>query len=288
MQVAAAVVLVVSFFLPWVDWDGSMVKGMDMATGNFFGISDARFGVANPFPKTAPLLYAFWIIPLFGLISAGLALVKKKTVPFAYIAGAASLALVTIYILFSNTLIDLGAGQSVTKMLKPSAYIHAIAAIILIITAYGVKTNSWKIAWLLLGPVIAFASFKIGEKYVMGETHKQTENVKADYTVLADALIREFMENDTAANHKYVEKMLVVEGKISALDIQPDSSATLKFADSTGSYAIFSFEKTQLPALSSIKAGDQVSVKGVCSGSIFSEILGTTSISFKRATLYNK
>ena len=34
-----------------------------------------------------------------------------------------------------------------------------------------------------------------------------------------------------------------------------------------------------------IKAGDVISLKGVCSGSIFSEILGTTSVTFKRATL---
>jgi hypothetical protein len=158
----------------------------------------------------------------------------------------------------------------------------------LIITAYPVKNNAWKAAWLLLGPVLAFGSYSIGEKYVMDETHEKTENVKADYKLSADALISEFLANDTAANKKYMEKMLEVEGKVSAVDILPDSSATIRFADSTGSYAIFSFEKTQLENMKQVQPGQQVSVKGVCSGSIYSEILGTTSISFKRSTFNKK
>ncbi|MEQ1677440.1 MAG: hypothetical protein ABL876_12105, partial [Chitinophagaceae bacterium] len=55
-------------------------------------------------------------------------------------------------------------------------------------------------------------------------------------------------------------------------------------ADSTGSYAIFSFEKSMYEKAKAVQQGDQVSLKGVCSGSIYSEILGTTAISFKRAT----
>ncbi len=125
-------------------------------------------------------------------------------------------------------------------------------------------------------------------KYIMGETHAATENVKADYTVNSADLIKEFITNDTATNKKYIEKILVVNGNASAVEVLADSTSTIKFEDSTGSYVIFSFEKNQLDQVKNIKKGDAVSLKGVCSGSIFSEILGTTSISFKRATLNKK
>ena len=258
-----------------------------MPAGDFFGTSEKRFGLAHPFPKLSFSFAIFWLIPVLALMTGALALLNKKTVPVAFMAGALSLALLTVYYLFSGTLTDLGVGKTAMGMLKPAALIQAVCAIGLIILAQPVKTATPKIIWLLLGPVLAFASYKIGEKYIKGETFTTTEEVKADYTLKADELIKEFISNDTAANKKYMEKVIVVTGNASATEIQADSTSTVKFADSTGSYAIFSLEKDQLETVKNIKPGEAVSLKGVCSGSIFSEILGTTSISFKRAT-FNK
>ena len=284
----AALIVIVSLFLPWVDWDGTLVKGIVMATGDFFKISDEKFGVANPLPQFSFLFYTFWLIPVLCTLTIILAITRKPKPLVSFIAASLSLALITAFLLFSNTLIDLGAGERLTTMLKPALYIQAGAAILLTATANPVKNKSWKIAWLLVGPVLAFSSFKLAEKYVMGETHQQTTQVNADYSLTADQLINEFIKNDTAANRKYSEKMIIVRGKAEAVEFLADSSSSIKFADSTGSYAIFSFEKDQAPAAASIVAGEEISVKGVCSGSIFSEILGTTSISFKRSTLIKK
>lgn len=278
------VVLAVSFFLPWVAWEGTNVNGSAMATGDFFKASAAVGGPDNPFPKLSFSFYLFWLIPVLAALTVVCIVIKKKTVPFAYIAGATSLALFTVFYLFSGTLLDLGIGKSVTGMLKPAAYIHVIAAIGLIATAFPAKTIIPKIIWLLAGPVIAYTGYKMGEKYIMSETHTATEEVKAEYTIGALELIKEFIGNDTATNKKYNDKMMVVNGKATAVELLPDSTSTIKFADSTGSYAIFSLEKNQYDKVKTIQAGDAVSLKGVCSGSIFSEILGTTAITFKRAT----
>lgn len=287
IQLVAALVVLVSFFLPWVDWDGSEVSGMAMATGDFFKTSASRFELNNPFPQLSFIFYIFWLIPLLALVIIGLVLTKNKTVPIAFVAGATSLGLVTTYYLFTGILVDLGAGDSVMGMLKPWIYVHAFAAALLIITAFPVKQQGWKIAWLILGPVIAFASFKIGEKQVLGQTHKQTQDVKADFVTTADNLLKEFLANDTAANKKYLDKMVEVKLANTEVQVQEDSTSTLKFADSTGSYLIFSFDKEQLSQVKQIQPAGEVTVKGVCSGSIFSEILGTTSISFKRSTIKN-
>jgi hypothetical protein len=285
------VVIIVTFFLPWVSWDGTLVKGSAMATGDFFAISEKKFGLANPFPQFSFSFYVFWLIPALAAVSGALMLAKKKTVPFSYITGALSLALFTVYYLFTNTLIDLGIGKNVFGMLKPAAYIHVVAALGLIITAFSPKNLLPKIFWLLTGPVIAYAGYTFGEKYIMSETHTATEDVKADYTVGAVDLLKEFIANDTATNKKYKEKVLVVNGKASVIEILKDSTSTIKFIDSIstgGSYAIFSLEKDQLEKVKTLKRGDEVSLKGVCSGSIHSEILSTTAITFKRATFNSK
>lgn len=288
LQLAFAVVLAVSFFLPWVSWDGSLVKGSAMASGDFFKIAETKFGLSNPFPQFSFLFDIFWLIPLLAILTVVFVFLKKKTVSFSFMTGAMSLALITVFILFTNTLIDLGVGKSVSGMLKPNAYIHALSAVGLIITASPIKSMLPKIFWLLIGPVLAYGSYKLGEKYIMAETYKTTDEVKTDYTVGADALIKEFATNDTATNKKYLDKMLLVNGTTSAVEILADSTSTIRFADSTGSYVIFSLEKNQFTDIKKINPGDAVSVKGVCSGSIFSEILGTTSISFKRAILNKK
>jgi hypothetical protein len=288
LTVLFSAALLISFFLPWVSWDGSKVSGYGMPSGDFFKTAEARFGLANPFPKLSFTFVAFWLIPALSILTTGAVFLKKKSVPFAYMAGALSLALLTVFFLFSGVLVDLGVGKNAWSMLKPAAFVQGISAIGLIVVAFPVKTLLPKIAWLLLGPVLAWGSFKIGEKYIMEQTHAATENVKADYTVNADELLKEFMTSDTAANKKYLEKVLLVNGNASAVEVLADSSSTIKFADSTGSYAIFSLEKDQFEEVKKIKTGDAVSLKGVCSGSIFSEILGVTTISFKRATLNKK
>ena len=112
-----------------------------------------------------------------------------------------------------------------------------------------------------------------------------SDKVRADYTITADELLHEFNTNDRAANEKYREKMMVVNGIVSAVNGLSDSTTTIQFADSTGSYIVFSFDKNQLQDVKDIRKGETVSLKGSCSGSIYSEILGTTSISFKRSTI---
>lgn len=274
------VVLIVSFFLPWMVWDGSKVSGYAMVSGDFFKISETKLGLENPFPKLSFTFLAFWFIPVLAAALIFLIGTKRKTGLLPFLTGALSLSLITLYILFT----DFGTGNVLGAM-AIGIWLQIVAAIGLILSVSPKASLLKKVIWIIIGPVFVFASFKLIEKKIMAETHKDTADVKADYTVGADDLIKEFLSNDTATNKKYLEKVLVVNGNTSSVDVLTDSTCTVRFVDSTGSYIIFSLEKDQLDKVKNIKSGDPVSLKGVCSGSIFSEILGTTSISFKRATL---
>ena len=284
-QIISSLSLLISFFLPWVNWSGSLVSGYSMPLGDFFNISQKVGGPTNPFPQFSFSFYVFWLIPVLAIIITALSFLNKKVAVLSFIAGALSLASLTVYFLFSKTLLDFGVGTKVSLMIQAGFYVQAIAAFFLIVTVFPVKTVAAKTIWLLIGPLFAFGAYTVGEKYIMAETHKDTVDVKADYTVSANELIKEFISNDTATNKKYLEKVLIINGNASVVDIRADSTSNVNFADSTGSYITFSLEKDQFDNVKKIKAGDAVSLKGVCSGSIFSDILGTTSISFKRAIL---
>ena len=122
--------------------------------------------------------------------------------------------------------------------------------------------------------------------YVATEKFSDTKNRKSDYTVNALDFIKEFLENDSAANIKYTEKIVTVNGTISALEAPDTATVNVKFIDPpTGSFIIFAFQDTHLGEGKGLKVGDVVSIKGSCSGGVYSEILDVTKIDFKRAAL---
>ena len=280
--------LLISFFLPWVSWNGNLVSGYDMPGGKFFSLAETKFGLGNPMPQINFSFYLFWLIPAGALASMALIVLHKKWSVIAFTGGALSLSLVTVFFLFTQKLIMLGVGRNVFAMLRPAAWLHALSAIGLILVAPASSAVLKKILWIAAGPVFVFISFLIMEKYLMEETFSDTAGIKADYTVSAPELIHEFAANDRAANNKYREKIVSVSGAASEVEVKSDSTVNIKFADSSGSYIIFSLNKDQYEKVKNIKPGDAVSLKGSCSGSIYSDILSTTAISFKRSTLNKK
>ena len=277
--------LAVSFFLPWVSWQNNLISGYDLPGGYFFKLAESKFKLGNPFPKISFLFLVFWMIPA-GAISVFLFVVlKKKLNRIAFITGALSLSLLAVFFLFTEKLILLGVGNNIFSMLQPAWWLHAISAIGLIIIIPVSFPVLKKTAWIFAGPVFVFISFMLMEKYIMNETFSDTAGIKAEYTISAADLIHEFATNDSAANKKYVEKIISVNGAASDVDIKSDSTINIKFVDSSGSFIIFSLEKDQFENAKNINPGDAVALKGSCSGSFFSDILGTTQISFKRSTL---
>lgn len=289
ISIFAAALLAVSFFLPWVMWKDAALSGNAMPAGQFFAAAKEKFGVDNPFPQISFAFKIFWLIPAAALAVIILALMKKNIFWPAVVAGLLSLSLVLVYFLFSKSMVDqLGVSKSAWAMTKLWLYVHAVAAVAIVLTA---ADGRWILkAGLILGTIAAtMIGFTIvskqAEKKIFDETFNPTDNVKADYTLSAGDMLKEFLTNDTASNKKYAEKVLEVSGTVAAVEPAADSTSTIRFEDSTGSYAIFSMEKSQIDRVKNIKTGDVVSIKGVCSGSIFSEILGSTSVSFKRSIL---
>jgi len=121
--------------------------------------------------------------------------------------------------------------------------------------------------------------------YIFTEKFTDTANRKSDFTVNALDFIKEFRQNASMANRKYTEKIVVVNGIVSTIEAA-DTTANIKFTNaSTGDYIIFAFQQQHLADAKKLKEGQQVSIKGSCSGGAYSQILGINYISFKRAAL---
>jgi hypothetical protein len=284
LSVLFAILLIIAFFIPWVSWEGEKVNGSDMALGNFFKISEAGFGLTNPFPKFSFITLIVWLLPVAAAVTALVALRNKKTFFFALLAGILGLSVATIYVLVTNVLGDLGASNT----LEIGLYITFLSAAGIILAApsrAGARDWLVKIVGLIAGPAIAWAGFAATSNYLENEKFEDTANSSSAYTVNAMDLVREFQTNDSAANAKYRDKIITVNGNISSMELPNDSTVNIKFTDTTGSYAIFPFEGEKANDVKKLKEGEMVSVKGECSGGVLSEILGIHSITFKRSTL---
>jgi hypothetical protein len=94
-----------------------------------------------------------------------------------------------------------------------------------------------------------------------------------------------FQQNDSAANAKYTKKIVLISGRVSETEAV-DTTFNIKFIDtSTGSYIIFAFQQQHQTEAKMVKVGDSISIKGSCSGGIYSEIKEATAITFQRSTL---
>jgi len=121
--------------------------------------------------------------------------------------------------------------------------------------------------------------------YVLTEKYADTSQITPSYSMTALDLIHEFEKNDSLANKKYAEKIMVVSGEVSEVE-GVDSTVNIKMADSTsGSYVIFAFQPQHFGLAKKIKLGEKVSIKGSCSGGAFSKILETEFITFKRCAI---
>lgn len=141
--------------------------------------------------------------------------------------------------------------------------------------------------WLLALFVLLVAG-GLAAWYMLTLKYDDTATVKADYTVNAAGFINEFKKDMTAANKKYSEKIITVNGTVSAIEMA-DTTANIKMVDtSNGAYIIFAFQQQHLQEAKAIKAGEAVSIKGSCSNGAFSDILEAEYITFKRCAVNKK
>jgi len=157
---------------------------------------------------------------------------------------------------------------------------HCIFALLLINKSQNIMLKKILVAGLIVLVAGAWIYWHVGT-----EKFYDTEDREAAFTVNAGDLIKEFEADNKTANAKYAEKIVAVNGIISATE-SADTTINIKMTDAaTGSYIIFAFQDQHLDEAKTLKAGDSVSIKGSCSGGVYSDILGYHSITFKRSAL---
>lgn len=147
-------------------------------------------------------------------------------------------------------------------------------------------SGAYKWLWRLL--IVGFILVVTGAIviwYIFSERFTDTKEREAAFRVNAIDFINEFKKNDSLANQKYTEKIVIVNGIISEVEAA-DTTTNVKMVDPvSASYIIFAFQKENQAEARKLKSGLKVAIKGSCSGGVYSSILEAESISFKRCII---
>lgn len=91
---------------------------------------------------------------------------------------------------------------------------------------------------------------------------------KADFVLAPEEILSDFEENETVANAKYLDKIIEVEGKIATIK---DSRSIYLVTDNPLSSIIFEMERPIKE--DDLEKGDQIVLKGVCSGYLMDVVM---------------
>lgn len=113
--------------------------------------------------------------------------------------------------------------------------------------------------------------------YLYHKPASKTVGGQAAFAVNAAALFSEFELNEEAANQKYLNKVLQVNGLIA--DIAPaDSQGVTVMLATNHAMSGISCQIADPAAAKDLKPGDRVQVKGLCTGMLMDVVLTKCSI----------
>jgi hypothetical protein len=101
--------------------------------------------------------------------------------------------------------------------------------------------------------------------YLYNKPHRNTAGQQPDFSLTATGLYQAYQEDETAANKKFLNKVIVLRGSIADLQTGSGNNSILLDAASGGGVNC-SFSGEASGALKGLKKGDTIGVKGRCTG----------------------
>ena len=115
--------------------------------------------------------------------------------------------------------------------------------------------------------------------YQYNRTNKSLAEIKPDFIVTAESVIKEFSDHETDANKKYLGKILSVKGMVKRVEKDEKGFYTLLVGDSVSPSSVrCSIDSLYSNAVVAYSRGMQIKIKGNCTGFNADELLGSDLI----------
>jgi len=91
-------------------------------------------------------------------------------------------------------------------------------------------------------------------------------DTSASITINADEILADFEADETVANKKYTDKIIQIKGVISEISTQDGNASITLDSPNFDANIICSFQSEDNLNILKFKAGDEISIKGICTG----------------------
>lgn len=110
--------------------------------------------------------------------------------------------------------------------------------------------------------------------------HPDTSKVKPDFIITATSLQKEFEESEAAASAKYINKIIEVSGSIASVAKVNGNNVNISLNTGNDLSSVICTFASADP--SKYKAGDEITIRGECSGFLMDVLLKNCAIVQKR------
>jgi len=116
--------------------------------------------------------------------------------------------------------------------------------------------------------------------YVFNKKPADVRRQKADMEINAKDLLQLFQQNETAADARYVDKVIIVSGIVQSMqtDAQGKTTISLDTGDPMAAVTCSFYNEETAAVKQIINKGSRVHVKGICTGMLSDVILNKCSL----------
>jgi uncharacterized protein (DUF1330 family) len=98
-------------------------------------------------------------------------------------------------------------------------------------------------------------------------TNKDMSTIKADVSINASDLIKEYEANESASNKKYLGKVLEVTGNVKNNEKNAAATYTIVLGDTTGMSSVrCTMDSSHIADAANLMSGSSVTLRGACTG----------------------
>ncbi len=121
---------------------------------------------------------------------------------------------------------------------------------------------------LFAGLLIGIIAFGLAY-YMFNKSPTKIDSMASDFQLTASTLLSSFEDDETTANETYLDKVIEVTGKVAKSVTENDKTTIYLNTGNALSQIICQLEGKD----STIKEGDQVTMKGICTGYLMDVVL---------------
>ena len=124
------------------------------------------------------------------------------------------------------------------------------------------------LAILILATIGAFVGYKMYNK-----PHINVLETSTDINITANKIIDDFSSDENTANTKYLDKIIEVKGLITSTKIDKEKGIVILHTNDDFGSVICHLSEEATKKMSSLKLGQTVTLKGICTGFLMDVIL---------------